>query len=165
MTTDAPPFPLSSPALAPQPRRRVLWKWSIVITVVVLGYLMWQCGSGLLAGRNLSNTAVQDFHDQLNDEHYQEIFADADDGFQQSGNKKEETIKFLQAVHRKLGNAQQAHLVNIMVQATPGGTYIMAAYTTRFEHGEADEKFVWTRKSGQLKLHGYNVQSKVFVIG
>jgi len=45
------------------------------------------------------------------------------------------------------------------------GTYIIAAYTTRFEHGEADEKFVWTRKGGQLKLHGYNVQSKAFIIG
>jgi|SRR5258708_7620840 len=131
---------------------------------MVLGYLMWQCGSGLLAGRNLSNAAVQQFHDELNDEQFQQIFDDADDGFQQSGHK-EETIKFLEAVHRKLGKAQHANLANLMVQATPGGTYIMAAYTTKFEHGEADEKFVWTRKGGQLKLHGYNVQSKVFVIG
>ena len=164
MTLDASPLSLNSQIPAPERRKRVLWKWSIVITVIVLGFLLWQCGSALVAGRALSNTAVEQFHTELNGEQYEQIFGDSDDGFQQSGNK-EETIKFLEAVHRKLGKAEQSNLANMMVQSTTGGTYIIAAYTTRFEHGEADEKFVWTRKGGQLKLHGYNVQSKAFIIG
>ena len=164
MTADATPLSLNSPAAAPEPRRHVLWKWSIAITAIVLGYLMWQCGSGLSVGRSLSNAAVQQFHSELNNEQYDRIFAYADDGFRGSG-KQEEGIKFLQAVHRKLGNAQQANLANMMVQATTGGTYIIAAYKTKFEHGDADEKFVWVRKDGQLKLYRYDVQSNVFVTG
>jgi hypothetical protein len=164
MIPDASAASLNSPTTVNAPRKRVLWKWSIAITVVVLGFLMWQCGSALIAGRGLSNVAVQQFHAQLNEEQYQQIFADADDAFQRSANK-EETINFLQSVHRKLGKAELASLTNITVQATAGRTYVIAAYTTKFERGEAAEKFTWTKTEGQLKLHGYNVQSKVFIIG
>ena len=163
MTLDDQQLPLTSSAPTAKPRKHVLWKWSIAVTVVALGYLVWQCGSGLVAGRNLSNAAVQQFHNELNDEQYQQIWDDADGGFQRSDIR--ETFKFLEGVHRKLGKAQNANVVNLMVQATPGGTYIIADYKTKFEHGEAEEKFVWTKTAGHLKLHGYNVQSKVFVIG
>ena len=163
MTLDAPPLSLNSPTPAPE-RKHILWKWSIAITVVVLGFSIWQCGSALVAGRGLSNVAVQQFHAQLNEQQYEQIFTEADDGFQRSANK-EETIKFLQAVHRKLGNAEQASLTNLTVQATAGGTYVIAAYTTKFERGAGTEKFTWTKKDGQLVLHGYNIQSRALVIG
>jgi|SRR5215469_9959852 len=87
MTLDASPLSLNSQIPAPERRKRVLWKWSIVITVIVLGFLLWQCGSALVAGRALSNTAVEQFHTELNGEQYEQIFGDSDDGFQQSGNK------------------------------------------------------------------------------
>lgn len=163
MTLDASTLPPNSftPVKA---RKGVVWKWSIAVSVVVLGFLMWQCGSALMAGRSLSNAAVYDFHAQLNQEQYEQIFADADGGFQQSGGK-DETIQFLQAVHRKLGNAGQASLTNVTVQAIAGATYIVAVYNTKFERGEAAEKFTWTKKDGRLRLHGYNVESKALIIG
>lgn len=164
MMLDASSPSLNSSDLGSESRKSILWKWSIAITVVVLGFLAWQCGSALLAGRGLSNAAVKHFHEQLNEEQYEQIFAAADDGFQRSADR-EETIKFLQAVHRKLGSAEQTNLRNITVQATGAGTFVIASYITKFKNGEGTEQFTWTKTDGQLKLHGYNVQSKALVIG
>ena len=141
----------------------MLWKWSIVATIVVLGCFLWQCGSALMTGRELSNAAAQRFHGELNSEQYEQIYDEADAGFRSSG-KKEELVKFLQAVHRKLGNAGTQTLSNIMVQSTPGGTFLIATYTTKFDRGAAVEKFVWIKESGRLVLRGYNVQSNTFIV-
>lgn len=164
MTLDGSSVLSDSPIPSPKPRKGVIWKWSIAATVVVLGFLLWQCGSALMAGREQSILAVQHFHDELNLDEYEHIFDEASPAFQQSGNK-EETLKFLQAVHKKLGNAQQSSLVNLMVQTTPAGTFLIVVYNSKFESGNAQEKFTWLRKNGRLILQGYNVDSKVFLFG
>ena len=43
----------------PAPAKRVLWKWSAAATVLILAFLMWQCGSALLQGRKLADVAVR----------------------------------------------------------------------------------------------------------
>jgi hypothetical protein len=55
----------------PKPKRkRVLLKWSLVATGMLLAYFMWQCGSGMSAGAQLSDDAVRRFHSQLDSEAY-----------------------------------------------------------------------------------------------
>jgi hypothetical protein len=164
MTLDGSPVHSDSPIPSPKPRKGVIWKWSIAVTVVVLGFLLWQCGSALMAGREQSILAVQHFHDELNLEEYEQIFDEASPAFQQSGDKQE-TLKFFQAVHNKLGYARESHLVNLTVQSTTAGTYLIAIYNTKFERGDGQERFTWLRKGGRLILQGYNVESKAFIIG
>lgn len=164
MTPDDSPLSFESSVPLPKPHKGIVWKWSIIATVAVLGFLMWQCGSALVAGRQLSNAAVQHFHDQLNGERYDQIFDEADDAFQHSGSR-EETIKFLEAVHNKLGSAQGANLTNIMVQATPGGTFTIVSYTTHYERGNAVERFTWLKRGGRLLLREYHVESKALIVG
>jgi hypothetical protein len=141
----------------------VLWKWSLAATAVILVFLMWQCGSALHEGRALANTAVKEFHQRLNGSRYEEIYQEADEGFTGAG-KHDELVKFLGAVHTKLGNAGVENFADMRVNATTGGTFIVTRYNTTFEHGSAVETFTWVKAHGALKLYGYDIRSNALVV-
>jgi hypothetical protein len=117
-----------------------------------------------VAGRKLSGAAVERFHDQLNAAEYAQIVDEADEGFRHSGSSRVDTMRFLQAVHSKLGNTGQSNLTNITVQATPGGSFVITVYQTKFDRGEAIERFTWMKRSGELLLYGYNIQSNALIM-
>jgi hypothetical protein len=147
----APGRPTSSP-------KRVLWKLSLAATSLILLFLAWQCDSAFREGRSLANVAVRQFHEKLNQGRYEEIYREADEGFSRPG-KHDQMVRFLEAVHVRLGNAGAANLANMRVNATTGGTFIVAQYNTTFDQGSAVETFTWIRSRGALKLSGYNIQS------
>ena len=142
--------------------KRILLKWSFIATVLVLGYFMWQCGSGMRAGARLSDDAVRHFHSQLDLESYDDIVRDSDEAFQTSENR-EELIKFLAGVHSKLGPSRGFTRTNIFVNARTNGTFIKVAYQSTFDHGNALEAFTWKKASGGLKLVRYDVNSNAFL--
>ena len=120
---------------SPSPSRyqfRFSWKWTLAIGTTVLLFLMWQCGSVLMSGKKLSDAAVQHFHQQLNAGQYEEIYNEADDGFR-SGETHENIVKFLEAVHKKLGNSRDTDFVNIGVNATTNGTFTTTIYNATFD--------------------------------
>ena len=172
MTPDNPPLsfdsatgsPAGPPLAAPGQRKGVLWKWSLAVTAVVLAFLMWQCGSAIQAGRKLSAAAVQHFHEQLNGEQYGVIIDEADDGFRHNGTTREQTMRFFKVVHTKLGSAGETSLRNITVQATPGGSFVVTVYQTKFDRGQAIERFTWMKRKGELLLYGYNIQSNALIM-
>jgi len=146
-----------------QPRhKRVLLKWSLLATVLVLGYFMWQCGSGMRAGARLSDDAVRHFHSQLDSEAYGDIVRDSDEAFQNSGNR-DEIIKFLAGVHSKLGPSRGFTRTNIFVNASTNGTFIRVTYQSTFDQGNAMEAFTWKKAGASLKLVRYDVNSNAFV--
>lgn len=167
MTLDNPSLVRESaagPAVAvPERRKGVVWKWSIAITVLVLGFLMWQCGSALLAGSKLSNSAVQQFHDEFNRSEYGQIIDAADEGFR-TGMTRDELMRFLQAIHTRLGNAGQSNFTNVTVQANQEGTFLITVYQTKFDHGDAIETFTWIKGKGKLFLSGYKIRSSALVM-
>jgi hypothetical protein len=136
---------------------RVLWKWSFFITAVVLAFLMWQCGSGLVQGRRSANEAVRHFHQELNSGEYEQICQEASGCTQAT--KHDELIKFLQGVHTKLGSVDTENLINLSVNATTNGTFITTRYNTKFANGSAIETFTWIKSGATLRLYGYNVQT------
>lgn len=144
-------------------RKWVLWKWSLAVTGVILLLLMWQCGSAFVQGRKQANAAVHHFHQQLNTEEYEEIYRESDDGFK-AGQNHDELIEFLQAVHRKLGNAGDATRTSIRVDTNTHGTFITTWYRTAFATGSATEMFIWVESSGTLKLYGYHIQSNALIL-
>ena len=172
MTPENPPLsfdpasgsPAGNSGAASERRKGVVWKWSIGVTLVVVGFLFWQCGSALLDGRKLSTVAVQHFHEQMNGAEYAQIVDEADEGFRHSGMTRDQLMKFLNAVHSRMGNAGVSNLANITVQATPGGTFIITVYRTKFDRGDAVENFTWLKKDGELLLYGYNIQSNALVM-
>ncbi|HET8825736.1 MAG TPA: hypothetical protein VFM77_11450 [Terriglobales bacterium] len=102
MTPDTPSLSLDSsagspagaPLATPDQRKGVVWKWSIAITILVLAFLMWQCGSAFMAGRKLSTASVQQFHLELNGAEYAQIVDEADEGFRHKWNHKRRTNAF-----------------------------------------------------------------------
>jgi hypothetical protein len=123
---------------------------------------MWQCGSALVQGRKLATASVRHFHQQLNAEEYEEIYRDADGGFR-AGQSHDELIKFLQVVHRKLGNAGHENQVNIRVDTNARGTFTTTWYSTIFVNGTASERFTWVSSGGVLKLYAYHIESNALL--
>jgi hypothetical protein len=153
--------PLDNYPAQPKPKRVVL-KWSLLATVLVLGYFMWQCGSGMKAGARLSDDAVRHFHSQLDSEAYGDIVRDSDDAFRSSENR-DELVKFLAGVHSKLGPSRSFARTNILVNANTNGTFIKVTYQSTFDQGNAVEAFTWKKAGTGLKLVRYDVNSRLFV--
>jgi hypothetical protein len=145
------------------PKKRVLWKWSIAVTLVLIAILFWRCGTGLIEGRQLSANGVQQFHALLNTGQHEQIYDGASDAFR-SGGSKQDLIKFFQSIHRKLGDAGSSTLNRLNVAATPTGTYITAVYRTTFMEGEAVETFTWLKSGHAVVLNGYNIQSMKLIV-
>lgn len=150
--------PLADPIDKPPVQKKVLWKWSVGVTVVVITFLMWQCGFALVQGRKLANVEVTHFHERLNAEQYEDICRNADAGFK-AKQSQEELIKFLAAVHKKLGRAGVEKQVNIRVDTNTNGTFLTTWYNTEFASGTAMETFTWRKSNGSWRLLGYNVNS------
>ena len=123
---------------------------------------MWQCSSALVQGRKLATASVRHFHQQLNAEEYEEIYREADEGFR-AGQSHDELVKFLQAVHRKLGNAGHENQINIRVDTNTRGTFTTTWYNTSFVNGPASERFTWVTGGGALKLYGYHIESNALL--
>lgn len=147
----------------PAPAKRVLWKWSAAATALILVFLMWQCGSALMRGRKLADAAVRHFHEQLNVEDYEGIYRGADQGFK-AGKSHDESIRFLEAVHQKLGPAGPETRLNIRVETNPSGTFLTTQYSTTFAASAATEMFTWVKSGDTLKLNGYHIQSNALIL-
>src|SRR5579883_3020445 len=82
---------IGQPSVPPRvdPKKRVLWKWSIGVTLVLITTLLWRCGTGLMQGRELSANGVQEFHALLNGGQNDQIYDRASDAFRGSGNKED----------------------------------------------------------------------------
>lgn len=156
--TTFPTTPIPDSAQGPPPKR-VLWKWSAVLSTLILVFLMWQCGSALLQGRKLADAAVRQFHQQLNAEDYERIYREADERFR--GQNHLDSIRFLEAVHNQLGLAGTATQINVRVDTNTRGTFLTAQYSTAFAAGTATEMFTWIKSSGTLKLYGYHIQGRM----
>jgi hypothetical protein len=104
MSERAEPSPANLGSSTGRRPRRVLWKWSLTLTAAVLVFMMWQCESALNLGSESADQAAQRFHDHLNRGEFDEICREADSAFSQ-GEKHDEVVRFLEQVHRKLGNA------------------------------------------------------------
>lgn len=123
---------------------------------------MYRCGSALVRGRELANAAVKHFHQQLNAEEYEGICSEADEGFR-TGQSHDELIRFLEAIHKKLGVTAQENQLNLRVDTNTRGTFLTARYRTTFTRGTAIETFSWAKRSSTLKLYAYHVESNALV--
>jgi hypothetical protein len=151
------------PLAETQKQKWISWRWTLIVTAVVMTFFLWECGSALIHGRSLANVAVRHFHQELNTGDYTKICQEADSRFTQSQDTNDVT-KFLQAVHKKLGSAGTENLVSLNVSSTTNGTFVVTRYNTTFDAGQAQETFTWLKSGNTLRLTGYNVQSNVFVL-
>jgi hypothetical protein len=157
--TQVPPPDFSYEA---EPRKRVQWKWSLLIAAIGLVYLTWQCGSGLYSGSALANDEVHRFHAHLNSHEYDEICAEADSAFSE-GERRDQLVWLLEATNRKLGEAGAARRVGLRVNVTMNGTFVTGEFLTQYATDQAHETFTWRKTGDGLKLYGYDVRSTAFL--
>jgi hypothetical protein len=142
----------------PPVRKSKTLVWVLGVGGVLALVMLWQCGTALWRGRNLSNDAVAHFHDQLNQGKYEDLIAESDDAFRASA-AQEKLVSYLSSVHSKLGNAGKSSMTSININATVNGTFLKTVYSTMFTSGEATESFIWVKRNGVLRLYHYNVNS------
>lgn len=124
------------------------------------------CLAGLTAcsagkAKQAAEQRVAKFHAQLDAEHYHDIYAQASPEFQKSGSEAE-LNEFFGAVHRKLGNVQNAEEQTFFVNFNTSGTTVTLTYKTSFANGRASEQFVW-RNGDQPLLVSYRIDSRLLI--
>jgi len=140
--------------------RRIRTHWSGAVAALCIVVLS-ACGIISKATAE-AGEAVKHFHEQLNAEQYEDILSQADRGFSEA-QSHDQMVKFLSAIHRKLGNAGETKLTGYHVNYGTGGVFTTTSYTTSYANGSADETFVWMKSGDKLKLYSYHVSSMALI--
>ncbi len=129
----------------------------IVLVLFVWGFplIVWDA--------ELSETAVANFHRQLNAGNYDGIYAMSTEGFKERGTKGD-LAAFFGGVRAKLGRNKNSTLQGWGIYRNFFSlvTEVSLEYQSQYQGGEAFEKFVFHESFGKSLLHHYDAQSKVF---
>lgn len=128
--------------------------------MVLLSAGVFGCGTG--KDINAAGDAVALFHARLDTEDYATIYSQADPRFR-AASKQEDFLKFMNAVHNKLGTVENASKQGYFVNFSTSGTQIRLNYATKFSSGEAHEEFVWMKNGDNLVLLAYHINSNELI--
>lgn len=112
---------------------------------------------------NDANAEVARFHQQLDRADYETIWKNSGSAMQQSG-PKDDFVKFLNAVHTKLGNVKESKSAGWNVNSNTGGSFVTLQENTTFEKGNGAETFIFSRDGDRLSLIGYQINSREMMI-
>jgi uncharacterized protein (DUF2236 family) len=119
------------------------------------------CGTG--QDVKAAEEQVTNFHQQLDSQDFLNIYNQADPKLREV-TKTEEFLGLLTAVHKKLGNVQNATRQSFYVNFSTSGSTVRLTYQTKFAEGDAQEVFTWKKNGSDLRLLGYNIQSNALIL-
>ncbi|HEX4737461.1 MAG TPA: hypothetical protein VH331_07860 [Allosphingosinicella sp.] len=124
----------------------------IVLTAAVLV-------AGCSAGKDeaAAAQAVVQFHHQLDAAQYEAIY-DATTPEMKASTPKASFVRFLDAVHRKLGAVKDTKTQGWGVNYNTSGGTVTLTYQTQFANGSGTEQFVYRTGSAPALL-GYHINS------
>lgn len=131
-----------------------------LIVVAILIFAALGCSSA--DAMKKAGPAADLFHQQFNAKQYTEIYEKADDEFKKVVTQ-EKLNELLDAVHRKLGNFQQAKQTGWYFNTTPLGTVVTLTYDVDFSDGKGTEQFIYKVNGDAVKLLNYNINSPDFI--
>jgi len=134
---------------------------NISICITILIFVGAAC-STFTEGKAAGEKAVEKFHAQFNEEKYDEIYDQSAKEFKDS-DTKENIIKFLQAVHRKLGAVGKTSSQSWHVNTTLTGKVITMSYETEFEKDKGTESFTFFMNGEDAQLAGYHINAKKLI--
>jgi hypothetical protein len=132
-----------------------------VVAVVALAALALACG--MVEGKEKAEHAVVEFHAKFNASEFGEIYQASSVEFQK-GSSKDDYLKFIGAVHRKLGDVTASKPAGWRVNVMNGTTYVLLGYESTYERGTAQESFTYKVSGESVQLVNYNVNSKDLII-
>jgi Protein of unknown function (DUF4019) len=122
------------------------------------------CGACSIGhGKADGEKAVARFHSQYGREQFDSIYTAAASTLRES-TSKDEFIRFMTAVHTKLGAVRQSTPSGWRVQALTSGSYVDLTYETDFARGHGTESFRIRLGGDGAKLEGYNINSAALVV-
>ena len=102
------------------------------------------------------------FHRKFNAGDFQTIYDQSADEFKQSV-RKEDMVKFFEAVSSKLGNVTNAKKLDWHLNYQPSATIVTLNYETQFSKGNGTEVFVYRMAGQNVILAGYRIDSRDLV--
>lgn len=120
-------------------------------------------GCGMKADMNTVDAAVEKFHAQLNAGNFDQIYTDTNEALKQAGTR-EDFVKLLTAVHRKLGAAKNTKRVNFFENWGTSGKIVRTNYTTEFDGDNAvEEQFEFQVSGDGAAIRGYHINSNALI--
>lgn len=132
-----------------------------VSLLMVVGFSLCSC-TGTVADVTSARKAVVHFHQQLDQEKYADMYAEAAPELREA-TKQRDFLALMSAVHRKLGVVQDATQTQFNVNWTTSGTRVHLNYQTKFAAGNATETFTWKIGGDHPSLVGYNINSNALI--
>jgi hypothetical protein len=130
-------------------------------SALLFGVAMVMAGCFSPADQRAADLAVVQLHHQLDAAQYAEILSQADPAFK-SSSSEEKLTQFLQDVHTRLGRVKSTASRGLFVKMTTSGTIVTQTYATKFELGDAEERFTWSVAGGKASLLGYRLSRDSF---
>jgi len=129
------------------------------VAVIAFGALLLaSCGLG--QSRMRAEQGVKEFHALLNKERYDAIYDRSGDSLKKAWTRVDFKA-YLTDVHSRLGTAGKAVSRGFQISASTGqGTEVDLEMETTFDHGIANERFVWRLEGDQPVLLDYRVDVK-----
>jgi hypothetical protein len=120
-------------------------------------------GCGMKADMKTVDAAVEKFHAQLNAGNFDQIYADTNEALKQASSR-EEFVKLLGAVHRKLGAVKSSSRGNFFENWGTSGKIVRTSYPTEFEgDSAAQEEFVFQVGGDGATIRGYHINSNALI--
>lgn len=119
-------------------------------------------GCGLAKNMANAGKSVDAFHQKFNDQKFAVIYSAATPAFK-GAMKEADFLKFMQAVHRKLGAFKSGTQAGWRGNTTVTGTTVVLAYNSQFEKSTAVETFTFIVSGESSTLQGYNINSNALI--
>jgi len=110
----------------------------------------------------VAQAATSEFHERCSRSAFDDIYA-ASDPEMQSSASKDEFLKLMNGVQKKLGAWQTSSSLGWNVMAGTKGIRVSLGFQSTFEKGAAKEQFVWHVQGDKAALVGYHVNSPAFL--
>ena len=134
-----------------------------LLAVLLLACALTGCGD-FIHGKEVAADAMDQFHDRFNAGEFDKIYDTADADFQKAMGRAD-FLKFIEAVHRKLGNYKTCDSQDWRSSTFNGDTSVSLRYKTTFEKGAGEEDFVYRVSGTRATLPGSHINSPQLIIG
>jgi len=123
--------------------------------------VLWSCGRGVYRNYRIGRAAANQFHQRLDRADYDAIYGGTTDGFRTAGSRSDQ-IRFLETVHKKMGNSGAMTPTGFHVNWQNGHTIINEVFNTQFAQGQAQEGFIWIIDDSNRHLQTYHIDAPQF---
>jgi opacity protein-like surface antigen len=128
-----------------------------LLAAVLAALLVAACAQDV--DRKPAESAVTQFHHRLDAGQFETIYDDAAPAFRNAV-RKDTFLALLASVHGTLGAVKKADEKHWSTKLGDSSAMLTLQYTTAFNGGDADERFIWRLEGDSVQLAGYQVTSK-----